>query len=165
MRKYLLAVCVVACILGVSPPAPAESFDAQDRTVGTVSLEITALLTEFPAGGPWLRTAIARAVEANPSLTADAIFVASTANTCQGQAIRLGLADAANSFANIGSASARSAERRIRTALGAGNPATRAGVCLLQVPELAQGVPGFSNTGEDPPDPPSRCVSPSRPGC
>src|SRR5713226_9528832 len=117
MRKYLLAVCVVACILGVSPPAPAESFDAQDRSVGTARPKITALLTEFPAGGPWLRAAIARAVEADPSLTADAIFVAGIANTYQRQAIRLGLADAANSFANIGSA-ALNAERQIRTALG-----------------------------------------------
>jgi hypothetical protein len=158
MRKYLLAACAVTCILGALPPASAESFDAQDRSVGTANPKIAALLTEFPAGGPWLRAAIARAVEADPSLTADAIFVANSANTYQRQAIRLGLADAANSFANIGSAGLN-AERQIRTALGPGDPDARAGVGLL--PELAQGVPGFSKAGAAT----TGCVSPSRPGC
>lgn len=160
MRKYLLAACAVTCIFGVSPPAPAESVDAQVRTVGTMSPKITALLTEFPAGGPWLRAAIARAVEADPSLADDAISVAGIANALQAQAIRLGLADAANFFVNSGSASAGEAARGILAALGTGNP--DAGASLLQAP--MQGVPGFSKAGAAATTT-TGCISPSRPGC
>lgn len=161
MRKYLLAVCAVTCILGVSPPAPAEPLVAQDRSARSASPEIMALLREFPAGGPWLRVAIARAVEAEPALADDAIIVAGIANALQAQAIRLGLTDAANFFVEIGSAWAGDAAREIITALGLGSPDP--GAPLLQAP--VQGIPGFSTAGTATTGCVSPSISPSRPGC
>jgi hypothetical protein len=127
---------------------------------------MTALLTEFPLGGPWLRAEVARAVEEDPSLTADAVFIAGIGNAYQRQAIRLGLVDAANFFASIGSDPARDAARRIWTALGPDDPDICVGLCLSQLPEAVQGVPGFGKTA---PAATPTCVnptvSPSKPNC
>ncbi len=161
MRKRWLALCLATCVLGASTPAPAGWFDEKGQFVGTVSPEITELLRVFPAGGPGLRAAIARAVEADPSLADDAVFVTGSANTCQRESCRAGLADAASSLANNGSAAARAAAQRIRAALGPGNPDTSVAACLLHAPDLAPGILGFSKAGPAT----SGCVSPSRPGC
>jgi hypothetical protein len=147
MRKYLLAACAVACIFGAPALAPAGSFNAQGQFVGTVSPQIRALLAQFPAGGPGLRAAIARAVEADPSLADDAVFAARNANPSQKEAIGAGLADAANYYAKCGSDWCRGAEGRIRTAMLFADGGTRVGFLLAEAPTLVQGIPGFNNAG------------------
>jgi len=159
MRRQFLTISMVTCILGASPAALAQS--VQERAAAIVSPKISAILREFPTGGPELRAAIASAIEDDPSLTNDAIFVANTANTSQSQAIRSGLADAADFFATISSNAALDAERRIRAALELGNLNAGAQTYMLLIPETAQGFPGFGNADRIP----AGCVSPSRPGC
>jgi hypothetical protein len=163
MRKYLLAACTVASVLGVSLPASAQSVDGGGRSVSVVHPEIAALLTQFPAGGPWLRTAIARAVQSNPSLTQHVLFAIGTCSACQGQSIRLGLADAADALKRGGSDSARSAESAIRTALGSGDHGSVGGTCSALAVGPGRGAldPGAAATAPGV----TTCISPSRPGC
>jgi hypothetical protein len=147
MRKYLLAACAVACIFGVPVLAPVQPVDAQGLCVATVSPQMRALLAQFPAGGPGLRAAIARAVEANPSLADAAVAAARNANPSQKEAIGAGLADAANYYAKCGSDLCRGFEGGIRTAMNCADPGTRVGFLLAEAPTLAQGIPGFNNAG------------------
>jgi hypothetical protein len=161
MRTYVLIGCAAACLLGLPSPASAGSFNTLGLFVGTVNLQIVALLSQFPAGGPGLRGAIARTVEADPSLADDAAFAARGANPSQKEAIGAGLADAANVFARIASGTARDAARRIATALKSADPGTQAGSLLSSVLTQVGGIPGVGNAGAAT----SNCVSPSRPGC
>jgi len=161
MRRYFVGGCAAAFVLGASLHAVAQSPGTPDRSVRTISSAIAALLREFPAGGPWLRAAVARLVKADPALAPDAVLIAGIANACQAQAILQGLADAADAFAKVGSAFARDAEWHIRIVLASSGPDTRTGKCLPQEAGLAQGAPGFSNVDASP----GGCVSPSRPGC
>ena len=160
MRKYLLGLGAAAFILCLAAPAPAGSFDAKGQFVGPVSAEMTAVLRVFPGGGPGLRGAIARAVEADASLVDDVIFVARNANRKQREAIWAGLADAANYYARLGSSAARAIEQRFRTALETDNADAHAGPCLACADDLAAAIPGFRKSAA-----PAECVSPSRPGC
>ncbi len=104
-------------------------------------------------------------VEADPALAADALFVANIGNAYQRQAIRLGLADAANFFAAIGSDAARDAERLVRTALGPDGPDACVGLCLSQGSDVVPGVPGFSKSEVATTRCVSTTVSASKPGC
>ena len=161
MRTYVLMGCAVACLLGLPSPAPAGSFNTLGLFVGSVSLQISALLSQFPAGGPGLRAAIASVVEGNPSLADDAVFAARGANPRQKEAIGAGLADAANFFAKIASNAARDAARRIATALTSADPGTQTGSLSSSVLTLVGGISGVGNAGVAT----SNCISPSRPGC
>jgi hypothetical protein len=169
MRNYILVGFASACILlGVPSTAPAGFFNAQGQFVGTVSPQITALLAQFPAGGPGLRAAIAQAVEANPSLAADAVFAAQSGNASQKEAIGSGLADAASFFAKSGSASALQAQAQIQAALTYADAGTQAGVSLSNQQAQAstssyQGIPGFNSTGATTSGCVNQTVSPSRP--
>src|SRR6266481_647237 len=59
MRKWLLAACALACVMGAKAPAVAQL--ANDALcAGTVSPQISGLLAQFPSGGPGLRAAIAQ---------------------------------------------------------------------------------------------------------
>src|SRR5262245_11661246 len=127
MRKYLLILCTL-CLVGAPSSAAAGSFNAQGQFVGTVSPVITALLAQFPAGGPGLRAGIALALEANPSLAADAVFAAQSGNAKQKEGIGSGLADAANFFAKTGSTSGLQAKDQIQAALTYADAGTQAGV-------------------------------------
>jgi hypothetical protein len=161
MQRCILMACAAACIFGVSTAALAQSRDDSRQAVVLANPEITAMLASFPAGGPGLRAAIARAVEDDARLINDVIIAANAANSHQWQAIRLGLVDAANFFATIGSNSAREAERRIQAALGSLNADIGSVAGTSLGPEVMQGVPGFSNSvGAT-----SGCISRSRPGC
>jgi hypothetical protein len=170
MRNYVLAGFALVCILlGVPSTAPAGFFNPQGQFVGTVSPQITALLAQFPAGGPGLRAAIAQAVEINPSLSADAVFAAQSANASQKEAIGSGLADAASFFGKSGSASALAAQQQIQAALTYADAGTQAGVNVSNMQAQAstssyQGIPGFNTAGTTT----GGCavtISPSRPGC
>jgi hypothetical protein len=150
MRRYLLILCVL-CLVGAPSFARAGSFDAQGQFVGTVSPVITALLAQFPAGGPGLRAAIARTVLIDPSLAADAVFAAQSGNAAQKEAIGSGLADAASFLSKTGSASAQAALQEIQAALTYADAGTQAGVNAsnaqaAQGSTSTQGIPGFNNT-------------------
>jgi hypothetical protein len=79
MRRYMLAALAVVCACGASVPAPAGSFTGTGQCAGTVSPRATGLLSQFPAGGPGLRAAVAQLVEADPSLVEDVVFAARNA--------------------------------------------------------------------------------------
>jgi hypothetical protein len=150
MRKYLLILCTLF-LVGAPSLAPAGSFNAQGQFVGTVSPTITALLAQFPAGGPGLRAAIALAIEGNPSLAADAVFAAQSGNASQKEAIGSGLADASSFFGKMGSASGLQAQAQIQAALTYADAGTQAGVNAsnaqaAQGSNSFQGIPGFTNT-------------------
>ena len=147
MRKYLLAACAIACLVGITSTAPAGSFNPQGQFVGAISPAVTALLAQFPNGGPGLRAAIARLLEANPALADDVVAAARKANPAQKQAMGEGLADATLYFAKCGSDACRGFEAQIRWAERFADEGTRIGIVLGDVPTLAQGIPGFNNSG------------------
>jgi hypothetical protein len=159
-----MAAWAASCLFG--PPASAQPLEQQHPAcLNPVDPRISALLAQFPQGGPALRAAIARAVEADPSLADVAVAMARNASPEQKQAIGAGLADAANYFAKIGLDWARRSEIRIRTAMICADAGTRIGFQVGEVPTLVEGIPGFNNAGATT----SRCVngrpiSPSGPG-
>jgi hypothetical protein len=147
MRKLMLAALALVCLVGASVPAAAGSFNPQGQFVGAVNPAITALLAQFPNGGPGLRAAIARLLEANPWLADDVVFAARKANPAQKQAVGEGLADATLYFEKCGSDSCRGAESQIRWAVRFADEGTRIGFIIGEAPTLAQGIPGFNNAG------------------
>jgi hypothetical protein len=147
MRKYLLAACAIACLVGISSTAPAGSFNPQGQFVGAINPAVTALIAQFPNGGPGLRAAIARLLEANPSLADDVVAAAHRAKPPQKQAIGEGIADATLYLAKCGSDFCKGYEARIRWAANFADEETRIGVVIGDVPTLAQGIPGFNNAG------------------
>jgi len=157
VQRYVLFGCAAVCWFALSVHASAQSFNRPYTTTCSVNPEIIAVLREFPAGGLALRQTIARMVEADASLVNDVVCAANTANTFQWEAIRLGLWDAANFFAAVGSNTALDAARQIQTILGQLSPDTGAAPSLS--PDAMQGIPGFNNVST------SGCISPSRPGC
>lgn len=143
MRRYLLAACAAVCLVAAPTLAPGQS----RPPVATVRPQVAALLNEFPAGGPALRAAVARLVEADPSLADDLVSLARKANPAQKLAIGMGLADAADYFAKCGLDWCRGAEARIRTAMNSADEGTRIGFIQGSAPTLVQGIPGFNNAG------------------
>jgi hypothetical protein len=166
MRRHLLAACASACLLVAPTFAPAQPVVGQPavgQCIGAVSPRVAGLLAQFPAGGPALRAAVARAVEADPSLADEIVFLATKGNPAQKEAIGMGLADAANYFAKCGLDWCRGSEARIRTAMNCADAGTRVGFILGSAPTLAQGIPGFNNAGATTNDC-RRVMSPSGPG-
>jgi hypothetical protein len=135
MRKLLLGIVAAGSI---AVPAVAGSFTGTGQFVGLVSPQITSLLSQYPGGGPDLRAAIARAVEANPTLADDTVFA--PANPSQQGAKGAGLADAVKFFANCGLATCRTAESSIRIAISFGDAGTRSGFVVAANPALAQSL-------------------------
>jgi hypothetical protein len=159
-------VCVLAVLLacGATAPAPGGSFTSGGH-VGTVSPEVSALPSQFPAGGPGLRAAVAVLVESDASLADDVAFTATTATTAQKEAMGAGLADAASFFAKCGF-SCRDRERLVRLAISFADSDTRVGYVMAATPTMSQGIPGFLNAGATPgggANPNCNVISPSRP--
>jgi hypothetical protein len=146
LRKHLSAVLVVLLACGATAPARAGSFTKGGQFAGTVSPRVSALLSQFPAGGPGLRAAVASLVEADSSLADDVAFVGNEATAAQKEAIGGGLADAAGFFAKCGS-SCKDAEQKVRSAISFADSGTRVGYVMAATPTMSQGIPGFSNTG------------------
>jgi len=147
MRKYLLAACAIACLVGVPATATAGYFTPQGQFVGTVNPAVVALLAQFPAGGPGLRAAIARLLEANAFLADDVVAAARRANPAQKQAMGEGMADAVLYFQKCGSDLCKGYQARIRFAANFADEGTRIGMVIGDVPTLVQGIPGFNNAG------------------
>jgi hypothetical protein len=164
MRRYLRVALAIVWVCGASTPAPAGSSTGNGQCVGTVSPQVTNLLTQFPDGGPSLRAAVARMVEADASLAADAALAARTATAAQKQAIGSGLWDAASFFAKCGTP-CRGAEMRVRATMDCSDAGTRVGFVSASDATLLQSIPGFDNAGAQTSNCPGTVVSPSRPGC
>jgi hypothetical protein len=152
MRKSVLAACAFAVLLGAPTLAWAQTrapahVEYGYECVRIADPRISALLAQFPMGGPALRAAIAAAVEADPFLADVVVSLARTARPEQKQAMGAGLADAANYFAKISLDWAKRSEARIRTAMLCADIGTRIGFQLGEAPTLAQGIPGFNNAG------------------
>jgi hypothetical protein len=147
MRKYLLAACAIACLVGVPAPVSAGSFNGAGQFVGAVNPAVIAIMAQFPSGGPGLRAAIARMLEVNPSLADDVVYAAHRGNRAQKEAMGEGLADATLYFAKCGSDSCRGLEAQIRWAVRFADDETRIGFILGEAPTFAQGIPGFNNAG------------------
>jgi hypothetical protein len=77
---------------------------------------VTALLSQFPDGGPGLRAAVAQIIETDASLVDEVVFAARIASPSQKEDIGEGLAGAATYFAKCG-AGCSDAERLVRTAM------------------------------------------------
>jgi hypothetical protein len=107
MQRHLLAVFSVVCACGASAPAPAGL---------TVSAQVTGLLSQFPAGGAGLRTAVTQVVETDPTLVDELVFATRNASPNQKEDIGEGLAGAANYFAKCG-AECSDVERSVHTAI------------------------------------------------
>jgi hypothetical protein len=173
MRKILLVLCAGLIAMGGTSLANAGTFNAKGQFIGTVSPQIAALFREFPAGGPGLADAIARAAEANPSLTNDVLFVARSASRDQKLAVAAGLAQATHYFADCRARQALCAagERVFLAALQFADPEIREAYLTDLAPiTAAEGqtrpaplfVPGAGAGGASV----NRCVSPSSPtGC
>jgi len=166
MRKYLLAACVAAAALGAPARVPAEPLlDELRQCLATVNPQVIALLREFPAGGPGLRAAVARLLEAAPSLADDVALAARRANRGQKEAIGAGMADASLYFRNCSTDVCQRSERRIRIGLATcADTDTRVGGLLSDLPTMVQGIPGFNSAGATT----NGCqpvVSQSKPGC
>src|SRR6266481_10227268 len=54
MRKWLLAACALACVMGAEAPAVAQLANDTGLCAGVVSPQVSALLAQFPSGGPAL---------------------------------------------------------------------------------------------------------------
>lgn len=159
MGRFLRAACIVACMLCAPTLALTQPVNTGAVCVDKVGPQIKTLLANFPNGGPELRAAIARAVEANPYLADEVVAAARKANANQKAAIGAGLADAANYFAKCGRDSCRGLESHIRTAMNCADEGTRVGFVFAESPTLVQGIPGFNNAGAST----SHTISPSKP--
>lgn len=156
MRKFWLAAWVLLIVVGLPQLASAEA--------GTGSAQVAALLAEFPKGGPGLRAAVARAIEADPSLAADFVAVGGSVPPAAAEAIGTGLADAAQFFAKLGTGWARFALGTIEDAVASGSSYLSAGFTLaggsavMGGPFSTGGIPGLASAAVGT----SRCISPSR---
>jgi hypothetical protein len=146
MQKRLSGVVALALAFGTPFSAPAQSPDTCARFTGTVGAKVSALLSQFPDGGPDLRATVARLVEADPSLAGEVVSVAERATSAQKEAIGGGLADAASFFAKCG-AQCRYAQQQVRCAIASADSGTRVGYVVAATPTMSQGIPGFGNTG------------------
>jgi len=93
LAGWMLSATCLALIFGAWLQSPARSQPA--------TFQISSLLAEYPSGGPDLRAAITRGVEANPSLEDSVVTALSNANPAQQVAINGALSDCASYFAQF----------------------------------------------------------------
>ena len=160
MRKWFPALCAIALMLGGTMLQPARALATPSQATGTVNPQIAAVLAQFPQGGPGLRSAVARLVEADASLAAAVVAASATATPEQKAAIGAGLADAKQYFRKIGSDWARYFEGLIETAMTAADPTVLAAYESVMSSQ-AQIIPGSNNNAGNMT---SKCISPSAPG-
>jgi hypothetical protein len=141
-----VGVLAAMLVCGAPAPAPAGSFTSGGQFVGSVSAQVSGLLSQFPAGGPGLRAAVAVLLEADSSLADDMAFAATTATAAQKEAIGGGFADAASFFSKCGDL-CRDSERRLRLAIWYADSGTRVGYVMAATPTMSQGIPGVGNAG------------------
>jgi hypothetical protein len=110
MARLLLIVCLAAGLLAPQLTGAGE-FNPQGQFVDRVDDRVTALMAQFPNGGPGLRAAIAFL------LTSELDLADVSGSLGQKEAIGLGVADAASYFARCISALCQIAEARLRQAM------------------------------------------------
>ncbi len=165
MSRRLVGMLAFMLACGTVAPAPAGSFNSSGQFVGSVSARVSGLLSQFAAGGPGLRAAVATLLETDSALADDVAFAATTATSAQKEAIGAGLADAASFFAKCGS-SCKDSERQVRSAISFADSGTRVGYVMAATPNMSQGIPGFGSAGvttSGAAGPNCTVMSPSRP--
>jgi len=179
MRKFLLAGCAVMWVVSATSLALAGSYNAQGQFVGTVSPAVTAVVSQYPDGGPALTEAIATLATAVPSLAADLVYVAQTStNDDVKSAIGTGLARAAAVLSHSGNGGGAAS---IQAAMAFGDSVTSAAYSFAQSQSVAQqgsssvspppqtsvgtGNPVLTPNGTPLLTPSGTCVSPARPDC
>jgi hypothetical protein len=165
MSRQLVGVLAAMLACGAAAPASAGSFTSGGHFVGSVSARVSGLLSQFAAGGPSLRAAVAALLETDSSLADDVAFAATTATTAQKEAIGAGLADAASFFAKCGDP-CKDSERQVRSAISFADSGTRVGYVMAATANMSQGIPGFGSAGvttSGGANPNCTVMSPSRP--
>src|SRR5215469_18102174 len=164
MQKHFFAAVAVGLVIAISGPAWPPVPNAAAQTAGPINPQVAALLAQYPQGGPALRAAVARLVEADPSLAAAVVAAAAHATPEQQSAIGAGLGDASAYFAKLSPSTAGYAADLITQAMTAADPTTLAGYISVIQPTQAQVIPGSNNNVDNTT---SRCISPSTrgPGC
>ena len=164
MRKLLLTICAAMALFAPSV-AGAGEFNAQGQFIGQVDARVTAVLSQFPAGGPSLRAAIALLLESDPTLADDVVFAAREGTRAQNEAIGFGIADAARFFATCITETCRAAEAALRYAIIFADELTRIAFVDVIGSDTASNItptppifiPGIGS---------ATCVSPAAPnGC
>lgn len=146
MRTHLKIIVAVGAILGgAAVPAMSGSLTSTGLFVGSVSLQVASLFSQNPSGGAGLRTGVALAVQANPSLADDIVHAALGANPSQKEAAGAGLGDAVGFLGQCGTCG--QGESQVRNAIAFGDPGTRVGFVQTTMPLVAHG----------PPEPPPYC--------
>jgi hypothetical protein len=164
MQKHFFAAVAIALVVGVGAPAWSPVPRAAAQGIGVTNPQVAALLAQYPLGGPGLRAAVARLVEATPSLAGAIVTAAAHATPEQKAAIGAGLGDASAYYAKIGTDVAAYAANQITQAMTGADPITLAGYVSVIQPTQAQVIPGSNNNVGNTT---SRCISPSTPanGC
>jgi hypothetical protein len=150
MRTHLKVLIAVGSMVGstlggAAVPALAGSLTGTGQFVGSVNPQIASLFSQNPSGGAGLRTGVALAVQANPSLADDTVHAALGAGPGQKEAAGAGLGDAVGFLAQCGTCG--QGESQVRTAISFADPGTRVGYVQTTMPSVAHG----------PPDPPPYC--------
>ena len=161
MQKYFFAAVAMGVVVAIGGPAWSPVSSAVAQGVATINPQVAALLAQYPQGGPGLRAAVARLVEADPSLAAAVVAAAAHATPEQQAAIGAGLGDASAYYAKLSFATAAYAANLITQAMTAADPITLAGYISVIQPTQAQVIPGSNNNVGNTT---SRCISPSTPG-
>jgi hypothetical protein len=150
MRTHLKVLIAVGSMVGSTfvaavVPALAGSLTSTGQFVGSVNPQIASLFSQNPSGGAGLRTGVALAVQANPSLADDTVHAALGAGPGQKEAAGAGLGDAVGFLAQCGTCG--QGESQVRTAVSFADPGTRVGFVQTTMPSFAHG----------PPEPPPYC--------
>ena len=122
MGKQLSGIVTFIFAFCAAVSAPAQSPDTFARSDRA---NVSALLTQFPVGGPDMRATIARIVIAEPSLAREVVALSARATAAQKEAIGGGLSDAASFFAKCGVPCAYAAQQ-VRNAIASADSDTRA---------------------------------------
>jgi hypothetical protein len=109
MRKIILAICAVACVVAAPTLAGAGSYSASGTYVGSPSSAVSSLFAQFPGGGQGLADAVAQLLTGNPALADDVAFVAtSSGNAVQQTAAGAGMSAAETALKAAGNSSGAS---------------------------------------------------------
>jgi hypothetical protein len=152
MRQAIIRACLalIVFVMPIWADAASTSNGSNKAVTAAERAQVAAILAQFPNGGSELADAIAKALEADPTLANAVVEAALTATPAQQQAIGGGLALAVAFFAKSDTEKARKAQHEIQAAM-AGAPAGTLGAFVLSLL--------FSTNITT-----SSCVSPSRPG-
>lgn len=144
-RRSVLAVLLLA-LAGFGACLAPVAASAQTGQSNSIDSRVAAMLAAFPTGGPGLRAAVAKAVEADLNMVQLLLVAAQSETAAQKQAIGAGLADALAFFRKLGTAGQRAAAVLLAVMRGA-DVETRLGFLLATDPAFSKIIPYFDTAG------------------